>query len=198
MLGSKILVPALLVLLIGGCPKRQTTPRVVYIQQAPSVSPPGARPIAQATPETLVIQEPETTPPTDSSPPVVANNPAPATQPAKKPKAPVKLPHDSTDKVTADVPAAVPPPVAETPLQLEPEGSEVQETEIGKHLDNLGTELTDLEHRANLSEDQHRTLDDAKTFRTQSLEALRQRDLLRAKQLALKADLLIKAVQGQP
>jgi hypothetical protein len=80
-------------------------------------------------------------------------------------------------------------------LQLEPQGGDVQEAVISKRLEELTAELNDLEHRTDLSEDQRRTVNDAGTFRNQSLEALHQHDLLRAKQLANKAGLLIKAVQ---
>lgn len=74
----------------------------------------------------------------------------------------------------------------------------MQEAVIGKRLEELTAELNDLEHRTDLSEDQRRTINDASTFRNQSLAALHQNDLLRAKQLANKAGLLIQAVQGPP
>ena len=194
MLGSKILAPALLVFLFGGCPKRQTTPRVVYVQQAPSVSLPASS-TAQAGNETLTIQEPAATPVAESTPTVSAAPPPPAPQSAKKPKN-VKPVRDSSEKVTAEVPA--PAQDTEAPLQLEPQGSEVQALEIGKHVEDLSAELADLGRRTDLTEDQYRTINDALTFCTQSRNALSQHDLLRANQLAQKADLLIKAVQGKP
>jgi hypothetical protein len=59
-------------------------------------------------------------------------------------------------------------------------------------------DLNELGHRNDLSENQKRTVKDANTFQTQASEALKQHDQLRARQLADKADLLIKAVLGRP
>ncbi|HEV2381045.1 MAG TPA: hypothetical protein VG206_14790 [Terriglobia bacterium] len=196
-MGSKILVPALLALLVGGCPKRQTTPRIVYVQ-APSVPPSGPNTTADGASETLTIQQPGLPPTTESPPPTVAAPPPPQSQADKNTRPPRAPPRDAAEK--APVETAQPSSSAESPssLQLEPQGGDVQEAVISKRLEQLTAELNDLEHRTDLSEDQRRTVNDASTFRNQSLEALHQRDLLRAKQLANKAGLLIKAVQERP
>ena len=196
MLGSKILVPALFVLLIGGCPKRQTTPRIVYVQPPPSVSPSGTDGAAVASPEPLTIQEPGTQLPEESTTPPLAANPAPQPQQDKKAKLPRTPPsHDAVDKPPTEV---APPTPTESPLQLQPQGGDVTDAAIGRRIEEITAELSDLERRGNLSEDQRRAINDATTFRTQSLDALHQHDLLRAKQLADKAGLLIKAVLGRP
>lgn len=137
-------------------------------------------------------------PPTTESPPPTVAAPPPQSQADNKKKPPRAPPRDAGEK--APVETAQPSTAAESPspLQLEPQGGDVQEVVISKRLEELAVELNDLERRTDLSEDQRRTVNDASTFRNQSLEALHQRDLLRAKQLANKAGLLIKAVQGRP
>jgi hypothetical protein len=194
-LGSKTLAPALLALLIGGCPKRQTTPRVVYVQPAPSVSPSASNTAAPSTPETLIIQEPASPPAAEPAPSVVATLPAQKSQADKvtKPRLP---PRESEEKSTVDT--VQPAEASEPTVQLQPSGSDVGEAELDKRLEQMAAELSDLEHRTNLSQDQLRTIEDAGTFRKQSIEALHQHDLLRAKQLAEKAQLLIEAVQERP
>jgi hypothetical protein len=132
---------------------------------------------------------------TESPPPTVAAPPPPQAQADKNTRPPRAPPRDAAEK--APVETVQPSAAAESPspLQLEPQGGDVQEAVISKRLEELTAELNNLEHRTDLSEDQRRTVNDASTFRNQSLEALHQRDLLRAKQLANKAGLLIKAVQ---
>jgi hypothetical protein len=192
-LGSKILAPALLALLIGGCPKRQTTPRIVYVQQPPAATPAGANAATSA--EALTIQEPSAASTEESlAVPVAAKPVPPPVQDNRKTRPPRVTSHDVADK-----PPEVPQPaVTGSPLQLQPQGGDVQETVISKRLEEITGELNDLEHDGNLSEDQQRAINDATAFRNQSSAALRQHDLLRAKQLADKAGLLIKAVLGHP
>ena len=186
MLGSKIFVPSFLALLIGGCPKRQTTPRIVYVQPAPSVS----NTTADSTAEALTIQEPAQAPAEESSPPAVISAPAPQTQPEKAKR--TRPQRDSGEKPPAEPSQST--ESTEPPLQLSAQGAG-NAAGLQMRLDQIAAALNDLGQRTNLSEAQRRTIKDADAFRTESLDALRKRDLLRARQLADKADLLIKAVQ---
>jgi hypothetical protein len=192
MLGPKTLAPALLALLIGGCPKRQTTPRIVYVQPPPSISP-GSNTAAQSSPEAIIIQEPAPPALAEPAPPVAATVPPPQAQSDKlnKRRPPVRESEETGATVQ-------PPEVTEPPLQLQPSGNDVGEAELNRLLEQMAVDLADLERRTNLSQDQQRAIEDAGTFRKQSLKALQQHDLLRAKQLADKAELLIKAVQELP
>jgi hypothetical protein len=203
-LGSKILVPAFLALLIGGCPKRQTTPRIVYVQAPPA--PPQADASAVASPGagTLTIQEPERETAEETSTSKVQAAAPTASPSPKKSKPRTTTAHDTGEKPpsentppenTPPAPEAAPTPA---PLQLQPEGGDVQEDVLTRRLDELGAAVDDLQRRTDLSKDQLRAASDAVAFRTQALDALRQHDLLRAKQLTDKAALLINAVQGHP
>ena len=104
--------------------------------------------------------------------------------------------HPAEEKPPAENPQ--PDAAVESTIQLQTPGGEAQEVLLAKRLEQMLVELNDLTGRTDLSEAQQRTVRDAKTFRTQSSDALGQHDLLRAKQLADKADLLIKAVVGRP
>jgi hypothetical protein len=194
--GSKIIVPALFALLIGGCPKRQTTPRIVYVQPPPAATQASASAAANASAGTLTIQEPETETADEVSTPAPQTTPAPPPATARKSKPPRAASRDTGEKPPPENNQPV-PESQPAPLQLQPQGGDVQEAVISRRLDELEAEVEDLRHRTGLSLDQQRAANDAAAFRNQALDALRQHDLLRAKQLTDKAALLINAVLEQ-
>jgi hypothetical protein len=171
-----------LALLIFGCPKRQTTPRIVYVPAPPA---PAASQPAQSS-GTLVIQEP---PPPEPQPVVIIEAPPPEEKPAphrRRPAAPEQR---------ASEPAEEEAPPAEVPA-LEPRESPARQTaqrqEIIQMLGRIRGRIAELK-QARLGEAERRSVDDAQTFLEQSQHALESNDLTRALNLARKASLLVNA-----
>lgn len=173
-------------LLLGGCPKRQTTSRLVYL---PSPAPTATAPSAPST-ETLVIEEP---------PPPAQAQEAPA--PAPPPSRPSHRPRRVTPNQPADTPEVGPepegpPPTVEVPA-LEPRESREQESQQRSQVlrvqNDVEAQITRLEG-AKLAPADHKTLEDARTFLGQSQKALEEGDLQRSLNLARKAFLLVVAL----
>lgn len=172
-----------LALLFWGCPKRQTTPRVVYVP-----TPPTAEQKPTAASGALVIQEP---PPPEPPPPVIIEEePAPEQKPAPRkhrPAAAQPEPEEDSDTTAApEVPA------------LEPRESAAQQTAQRRQVINLLANIRGKVAQmkgASLSDSQRRTLDDAQMFVEQSQHALDANDLVRAMNLARKASLLVNALK---
>jgi hypothetical protein len=178
-----------LALLIGGCPKRQAPPRIVYVP-----SPPPAAMQAQGpeSPPAMVIEEP---PPPE---PVVVT-PKPETQaPTDTDADTAPKHHRGTHK--EQVPAAPetdeepPPPVP----SLEPRGSSTEQAAQRREIQGLQDDVQKRIARlstSGLSGVDRKTLEDAKAFFTQSTQALNEADLQRALMLARKASLLVSALE---
>lgn len=166
-------------LLIWGCPKRQTTVRVVYVPTPP----PAAAPAPAEASETLVIEEPVPLEPAEVSP---AETPAPKPAPRRRVLHP-EPPESALEPV--EPPAEVPP--------LEPRESPEQQAalrhQIGRLQERLKQRVAQL-NRLKLANSARRTLDDARTFLAQSEQALKNDDLQRALNLANKASLLVSAL----
>lgn len=185
---------------MAGCFKRQTGPRVVYLQPVPpppgaAASPPpaqqGAAPASANAGGTLVIAEPPPPPP----PPVEVAAPVvtlPAPVPSRRPRSRTD-PHDAPDSSPADD-AAAPAQSAEAP-PLEPVTETASESVVRGQLQKLTAEFDHLQHDFGLSATDRRTLEDARTFVQQAQRALAGHDALRANQLAKKAALLLAAVE---
>ncbi len=184
-----------LLLFLGACPKRQTTPGIVYVPAPPPA--PSRAPSAQAeNPRTLVIEEP--------APP-----PEPEETEAKKTtedqKAPprhrkvlrTEMPH-SSDETPAESAGETPePPPAPVPT-LEPRESSAQESTLRRQ--TLEAQIDVRQRLARIIEGQlsppdRKTLDDARGFFAQSERAFQEGDLQRALVLARKAALLISALE---
>lgn len=215
-LGSRAAVPIFLAILVGGCPKRQTVPRVVYVQPPPaanagvasnqgtgiSTAPKAGAGSNQADTaagptEALVIEEPPAPPP-----------PEPVTVPAPQSTAPIaaapkRRPHPreethETEDQTEPANSAAPANPGEVP-SLEPRSDAGQEEGLQNQLqtkeDDIKRRIAELGKNADLSTTELRTLKDATSFWSQSLAALREHDLLRAQELAQKASLLLAALE---
>lgn len=184
-----------MLLWMGGCPKRQERQNVVvYVPTTPAVATP-AKPEA-AKPEVLVIEEPapppepqpeteETPPPKSGGPRVTHHKPGPSHAAA---------PAEPDENTTEDTPA---PPPAAVPA-LEPRESSSQEAELQQQYQKLAEDVHQRLERLNrsqLSSNDRRTLEDARSFFAQSAHASNSGDLPRALNLAHKASLLLEALE---
>jgi len=183
----------LLILGIGGCPKRQGPSRIVYVP-APA---PQATDGPTETAQVLVIEEPA---PVEAEPKTPVPQPTEGDQTAtpKTNKRPVRS-GTGTTAPAGDTPAteeAAPPP-AEVP-PLEPRAStqqaEALRQQIQRSLADIAQRMGHIDE-GRLSSDDRKTLDDARTFYAQSARALESGDLQRALNLATKASLLVAALQ---
>jgi hypothetical protein len=172
-------------LLFGGCPKRQTTPRLVYVP-----APPPAAAAGQETTETMVIEEPAPPEPVQVTP-----QPLPAPKPARRSRRIIRTgPPDSTP---AETPEAEEPPTTEVPA-LEPRENPEQENALRNQITGMRQNLQrriDRLGRQQLFTADRKTLEDAKVFLAQSGRALEQGDLQRSLMLARKASLLVSALE---
>ncbi|MGE5326606.1 MAG: hypothetical protein ACM3NO_06175 [Deltaproteobacteria bacterium] len=178
-----------LALLMWGCPKRQTAPRLVYVPAPPPAAEKTSAP-APAT-GTLVIQEPV---PEEPPPPVVIEEEVPQeAKPAARKRRPATA-SNSDSETQGDV---APQPAPEVPA-LEPRESAAQQNaqrqQIIGTLAGIRGRIAQLK-RGNLGELERKTLEDAQMFVEQSQRALDSNDLVRALNLARKASLLVNAMQ---
>ncbi len=171
---------------LGGCPHRQTTPRVVYI----SSSPPSATSMPAGPPEGVVIEEPPV-PEIQGPPPpeVIPPKPAPRRRVVRtEPPAP-EPPPETVEPPPVEVPALEP---HESPKQQEAFRRQVMEFQ--------GTVLERIHRQQGLRHQgaDRRTLEDARIFMAQSARALEAGDLQRALNLSRKAALLLDALEQKP
>ncbi len=166
-----------LALLFGGCPKRQTTPRIVYIPTPPAAMKP------TTTTAMLVIQEPEPTAP--ASPPLAPGATTTRRQSPARRKPPARPIHVEP----IPVPALAPRENSSQQVALRDAILRSQQ-QVQQAIDRL--------HRAGLPENELSTLGGAQVFLAQSVRALQENDLQRALNLVRKAQLLVQALQGSP
>jgi len=176
-----------LVLWMGGCPKRQGPTRVVYV---PAPTPPAAATAPTTSPRVLVIEEPAPVEAEPAAPPVAQ---ASEEKPPAKHKPPVR-----TETATSqdETPETSPPP-AEVPA-LEQRASAAQESALRLQTQRLQEDVRQRLGRLNearLSANEHKTLEDARTFLAQSTRALESGDLQRGFNLARKASLLVASLE---
>jgi len=173
-------------LLIWGCPKRQTTVRVVY---APV--PPAATPTPAAESGSLVIEEPPPPEPAEVAP---AESPSP--KPTPRRRRPLRTEPPAASESATE---AAEPPTAEVPA-LEPRESPGQQTALRQQILGLQERLRQRAarfDRRKLTSEGRKMLDDTRTFLAQSERALLDGDLQRARNLANKAALLVSALEQQ-
>ncbi len=179
-----------LALLIGGCPKRQAPPRIVYVpspQHAAMQAPGPENPLA------MVIQEPAPPEPAVIIPPPETSTPkeeetAPQHHHVQRreqtPPAPESAPE--TDEDSSPVPSLAPQGSSSEQATQRHEIQGLQD-DVQKRIAKLGA--------ADLSAVDRKTLEDAKAFIAQSTQALNEADLQRALMLARKASLLVSALE---
>lgn len=179
-----------LLLWFGGCPKRQETRSVVvYVPpQPPAPSTP-----AEEKPQVLVIAEPAPPPaPEAVTPPPSGETAGNGAQTGKR-RRPAPAEADQTS--TQDNPE--PAPAVEVPA-LEPRESSAQQAELRGQYAKLEQDIRQRLARltnAQLSANERKTLEDARTFFAQAAQALASGDLPRALNLARKASLLLAALE---
>ena len=179
-----------LLLLFGGCPKRQTSRSMVVYVPTP---PPAAAPATEK-PQVLVIAEPAPPPEPEPEEPPVPQTPEPAVQHRQHRPAHTETPAASDETAAPEshenTPAAVP--------ALEPRESSAQETELRRQFLSLEQSIEQRLTRlsaSNLAANDRRTLEDARTFLAQARQAMASGDLPRALNLARKASLLVAALE---
>lgn len=175
----------MLAIFIWGCPKRQTVTRIVYVPPPPPApSEPG-----QETGE-LTIEEPRPPEPIVELPPT--EPPPTAEPPAKRrPRRPQPEPEDSTEP-EADPMAPVELPALEA--RENPGQQTAQRRQIADLQDRVRARIGRLQ-RSDLSTQDRRMLEDARTFLIQSERALTASDFQRALNLVRKASMLATVLE---
>ncbi|HET7840816.1 MAG TPA: hypothetical protein VFM21_04385 [Terriglobia bacterium] len=177
-----------LAVLIWGCPKRQTTPRVVFVSPAPAAT--EQKPAAST--GALVIQEP---PPPEPPPPVIVEEPAaPEEKLPQRRRRPTSPGRAETEAAPEDAPATASPEVPALEQRESAAQQTAQRQQIVEMLAGIRGRVAQMK-RNRLGELERKTLDDAQMFVEQSQRALDTNDLVRALNLARKASLLINALQ---
>jgi len=193
-LGSKAIVPVVFALLLGGCPKRQTGPRVVYVQP-PAAASTRAKAGLSVPPEILTIEAPPPAP-EPTAPPAAATSPTVASQPATR--RPAKPRPDSRVPEESALPDTTPPADAAQAPPLEPAGSAASEDEIATNQSSVRRRIDGLNSTYYSTPADRQILDDARAFVNQSEQALKDHNLLKAHELVEKASLLLDALQPRP
>jgi hypothetical protein len=175
-------------LLIFGCPKRQTSPRLIYVPAPPPAasSPSPSQPASG----TLTIPAPQPVETTVEAAPVPEEAPKP--KPARH-----RRRAEPAEAETPETPPDAAPPEATVP-QLEPRESPQAQGKLRRQIirlhANIEGRMSQL-HPASLSAQDKKTLDDAQLFLDQSRRALVNGDLTRALNLARKASLLVNSLE---
>lgn len=167
---------------IFGCPKRQTTPLLVYV---PAPAPAAASPSEPAG-GVLVIPTPPPPPETPAAETITPEPPEPKPAPRRRHHAPAEAQASDSGSETSEPEVTV--PALETRETPEQRGA-VRRRIIQLHADIEGR-MAQL-HAGSLTAQQKKTLDDAQQFLSQSQHALVNGDLTRALNLARKASLLV-------
>lgn len=188
---SRFLIILGVIPVLAGCPKRQTTLRLVYAPPPPEA--PAPAPSSAKQTGAIVIEAP---------PP-----PQPAAAQPKKVEAPttVEVPeaqpqhHEAVHDAKADANSAPTPPATSAAAPpLEPPTSTEEQVALEARVlglkQDLRRRITQLSHLS-LSGDDRKALQDARQFLSQTDQAMKQGDLQQSLNLAQKADLLIQAVE---
>lgn len=176
-----------LAVLMWGCPKRQTAPRVVYVSSPPPAATQGPAPQSG----TLTIQEPA--PPEPPQPIVVEEEPAPEEKAAPRRRRPSTPGHPETGQQEDTASPAAPTEVPTLEQRESPAQQTAQRQQIIELLAGIRGRVAQMK-RDRLGDAERKTLDDAQMFLEQSQHALDTNDLVRALNLARKASLLVNAM----
>ncbi len=167
----------------------------MYVQPPAPASQPDAKESAAPSTETLTIEAP--VPATITVPQPAATSvtsTAPTQPPAKKPPRPKPDSHASEEPTE---PETVPPVDTAQAPPLEPAASAASESDIAASQADIRKRIDGLID-ANSAPADKQILDDARAFVSQSEQALKDHNLLKAKELAEKASLLLDALQARP
>jgi len=95
-------------------------------------------------------------------------------------------------------PETAPPPEAAQAPPLEPASSAASEDEIAASQTSIQRRIDSLGNNQSFSSADQQILQDARSFLTQSEQALKEHNLLKAQELAGKATLLLEALESRP
>jgi hypothetical protein len=175
-----------LALIIGGCPKRQTVTRVVYVPAPPAA----ASSASEASPGTLLIPEPPAPEPAAAPTPEPTPEPPPKSAPRRR----------ETETATPAEPGTPEPAPVAVPA-LEPHETPAQQSDLKRQIITLQQSIQQriavIEQKRSGSVDR-KALNEARTFLTRSHEALQNGNLRLALNLAQKASLLVDAAEQKP
>ncbi len=183
-----------LALLIGACPKRQTTPRIVYVPAPPPATSSAASAPTENQP-TMVIEEPAPPSPPEETVATPSQEERPA--PRRRRVLRTETPRSSDETLSESAGETPEAPPAQVPA-LEPRESSAQESTLRRETVETQIEVRQRLARINdaqLTPPDRKTLDDARGFLGQSERALQEGDLQRALVLARKAALLATALE---
>ncbi len=174
-------------MLVWGCPKRQTTTRIIYTPAPPAATSQASREASGA----MVIEEPA---PPETAEPAAPEPVTPKPEPRRR--APARTQTPATPEIT---PEPEEPPPAEVPA-LEPREAPGPQAALRQELkslqDRLRRRTAQLERQVSSPEDR-RMLEDARSFLAQSERALADGDLQRASNLTRKTSLLVSALEQE-
>lgn len=178
-------------MMLGACPKRQTTSRIVYVPSPPS---PQATSTATLS-DSIVITDP--TPqeePVTAAPQEETATTSATTQAHGRRRRPVRTePPEAAAAI--ETPETPEPPAADiAPPPLETRDDPAVRSEVLSLQADLQKRIEDM-GRQELPKVDQKTFEDAKLFLEQSGRALDQSDLQRALMLAKKASLLLASLQ---
>lgn len=184
---ASLFVVGLLLLLPVGCANRQRANRIVFVASTPPLASPASSEAAGV----VTMAEPQLQEPVEGPEPLP---PEPEEKPRTRPRARLAPPDPTTEPQVEPEPA----PSVEVPL-LEPlggPGEQAQQRQVRQLQNQVRGRITRQEN-ATLSADDHRMLDDARTFLSQSERALATSDFPRARTLARKASMLLAVIEQQ-
>jgi hypothetical protein len=197
-LGSKAVVPVVFALLVGGCPKRQTEPRVVYVQPPPAVAAPAsAKAASSVPPQILTIEAPPPAPQPAAPPATASTSTTVPTQPVTR-RPPRSRADSRAPEEEPPSPDTPPPADAAQAPPLEPAGSAVSEAEIASSQHSVQRRIDSLKSTYYSTPADRQILDDARAFVNQSEQALKEHNLLKAQELVEKSSLLLDALEPKP
>ena len=182
-------VAAFALLLAAGCSSRG--PRVIE-EHPPLVVPPVPARTIEPPPVTL---PPPIEPPVDPPPPpAAASKPKPTTRENNKPEPKPETPPE-TASVTGAATTNPPPPVAPLRTPTTPVGPEATR-QIREMLARAQSILNNVDYQK-LTPDRRATYDSAKSYITQSEDAMKKDDLMVARSFAERAEIIAKQLEGR-
>jgi len=187
MRGGSLFSICFLVAFIWNCPKRQTATRIVYEPPPP----PAPQAAAEESGGALVIAEPQPPEPEEVGP----TEPVPAERAPAKRRPRLARPEPTLEPIP-EPEAAAPVEVPALEPRASPDRQAAQRQQIADLQERVHARIIQAE-RARLSDEERRTLEDARTFLSQSERALHNNDLQRASTLARKASMLLAVLEQE-
>jgi hypothetical protein len=177
-------------LLLSGCKDKKKQSTVPPQAQAPTVTPPAVTPpTATGQPTTADEDQPKSPATTSKRPKKPAANTKPTPKPAndKDKDKPVEVAANTPPKIIIQEGGTASPPATTSPLTEHTEAAHNRAT-TDQLLDSTEANLRSVKRQ--LSGDEQATVTQIRDFMTQSRQAIKDKDQVRARNLAMKAHLL--------